>query len=73
MGRKYAISLDTVSTPRESAMTEFHIILADPLTAAAYAYGSAICLLILFGWAAPQLWKPTSASTPELRAPFQRR
>jgi hypothetical protein len=73
MWRKQAISLGTASHLREIAMTEFQIIFADPLTTAAYVYGSGICLLILFGWAALQLRLPATAWPPELRAASQRR
>ena len=54
-------------------MTEFQIIFADPTTTAAYFYGSGICLLIMFGWAALLLREPKTGWTPELRAAFQRR
>lgn len=54
-------------------MTEFQVIFADPLTTAAYVYGSAICLLMLFGWAALLLRQPATRWTPALRAAFQRR
>jgi hypothetical protein len=54
-------------------MDEFQTIFADPTTAAAYFYGSGICLLILFGWGLAALREPATRWTPELRAAFQRR
>jgi hypothetical protein len=69
----FAIVSPRRSQRRGTAMNEFEIIFADPLTTAAYMYGSAICVAILLGWGAVCLRQQPNAWTPELRAVFARR
>ncbi len=48
----------------ETHMSEFEIIFSEPLAAAGYVCGSALCLLILLAWGALCLWRRPAANGP---------